>query len=312
MEFRQLATFRMVAETLSFSRTAQALNYVQSSVTAQVQALEEELGVRLFDRLGKRVALTDAGSRLLPYAEKMLNLSEEARSVVIGGDIPTGTLTVTAPESVCTYCLPEVLSRFRKRYPQVRLLFRPGSFSDIRRSVSEGEVDVGFVIDGPQISTALNIEVLAPAPLHLLVSPDHHLAGHAVVNSRDLEDEQFLLTEAGCAYRNMLEHGLHEAGLRISTHLAFEGIESIKQCTIASMGIAFLPEMTIKRELESGSLVTLNWEDQRFVATVQLLWHKDKWFSPALQAFLEVVREVFLPASREAVALDALSAGLAS
>ena len=71
MEFRQLVTFRMVAETLSFSRTAQALNYVQSSVTAQIQALEEELGVRLFDRLGKRVALTDAGARLLPYAEKM-------------------------------------------------------------------------------------------------------------------------------------------------------------------------------------------------------------------------------------------------
>jgi DNA-binding transcriptional LysR family regulator len=106
MELRQLATFRMVAETLSFSRTAQALNYVQSSVTAQMQGLEEELGVRLCDRLGKRVALTDAGTRLLPYAEKLLSLSEEARCAVVGGDIPMGTLTITAPESICTYCLP--------------------------------------------------------------------------------------------------------------------------------------------------------------------------------------------------------------
>lgn len=295
MEFRQLATFRMVAETLSFSRTAHALNYVQSSVTVQIQALEEELGVRLFDRLGKRIALTDAGARLLPYAEKIINLNEEARSVVGGGDIPIGTLTITAPESICTYCLPEVLSRFRKRYPQVKLMFHPGSFADIRRSVSEGEVDLGFIIDEPQFSTALNIEVLAPAPLHLLVSPDHHLAGRAEVRSCDLEDEQFLLTAAGCAYRNTLERGLNAAGLRIFTHLSFEGIESIKQCTIASMGIAFLPEMTVKRELESGSLVALNWEDQKFSTTVQMLWHKDKWLSPALQAFLGVAREVLQP-----------------
>lgn len=295
MELRQLATFRMVAETLSFSRTAQALNYVQSSVTAQMQGLEEELGVRLFDRLGKRVALTDAGTRLLPYAEKLLSLSEEARCAVVGGDIPMGTLTITAPESICTYCLPEVLSQFRKRYPQVRLRFRPSSFSDIRRSVSEGEVDLAFIIEERQSSTALMIEVLAPAPLHLLVSPDHHLAGYASVSWRDLEGEQFLLTEAGCAYRNALERGLNEAGLRISTHLEFEGIEAIKQCAIASMGIAFLPALTVERELESGSLVMLNWEDQQFSALVQMLWHKDKWLSPALQAFLEVARDVLQP-----------------
>lgn len=292
MELRQLTTFRMVAETLSFSRTAQALNYVQSSVTAQIQALEEELGVRLFDRLGKRVALTDAGMRLLPYAEKLLNLSKEARSVVAGGDIPTGTLTVTAPESICTYCLPEVLSRFRKRYPQVRLMFRSGLSSDIHRNVSEGEVDVGFVIDTSQFSTALNIEVLKPAPLHLLISPDHRLAACAEVCSHDLENEQFLLTEVGCAYRNMLERGLNEAGLRISTHFSSLGVESIKQCAIAAMGIAFLPEMTVKRELDSGNLMTLNWENQQFNATIQMLWHKDKWLSPTLQAFLEVAREV--------------------
>ncbi|HEY0755416.1 MAG TPA: LysR family transcriptional regulator [Ktedonobacteraceae bacterium] len=292
MELRQLLTFRMVAETLSFSRTAQALNYVQSSVTAQIQGLEEELGVRLFDRLGKRVALTDAGTRLVPYANKILNLSEEARSVVMGGDIPMGTLTITAPESICTYCLPEVLSRFRKGFPQVKLLFRSSTFSDIRRGVSEGDVDLGFIIDDPQHSTALTIETLAPAPLYLLVSPDHRLARRVSVSSHDLEDEQFLLTEMGCAYRNALERDLNEAGLRVFTHLEFEGIEAIKQCAIAAMGIAFLPAMTVARELEAGSLVRLNWEDQEFSAVIQMLWHKDKWVSPALQAFLEVTRDV--------------------
>lgn len=295
MEFRQLATFRMVAETLSFSRTAQALNYVQSSVTAQIQSLEEELGVRLFDRLGKRVALTDAGTRLLPYAEKLLSLSEEARCVVTGGDAPVGALTITAPESICTYCLPEVLSQFRRRFPQVKLLFRPNSFLDIRRVVSEGEVDVAFIIEEFLHSNALKVEALTPAPLQLLVSPDHHLARCSQVCTSDLEGEQFLLTEAGCAYRNVLERTLNAAGVHISTNLAFDSVEAIKQCAIAAMGIAFLPAMTVARELESGSLVALNWENQQFGAVIQMLWHKDKWLSPALQAFLEVARDVLRP-----------------
>ncbi len=295
MELRQLCTFRMVAETLSFSRTALALNYVQSSVTAQIQALEEELGVRLFDRLGKRVSLTDAGTRLLPYAEKMLGLSEEARCVVAGGDIPTGTLTITAPESICTYCLPDVLSQFRRRFPQVRLLFRPIAFADLRNVVNEGEVDVAFVIDEFVYSNSLNVERLSSDPLYLLVSPDHHLASLPELSTGDLEGEQFLLTEIGCGYRNALDRALNRAGVQISTHLAFAGVEAIKQCAIASMGIAFLPGLTVERELESGSLVALNWENQQFSTVIQMLWHKDKWISPALQAFLGVAREVLLP-----------------
>ena len=102
MEIRQLITFRAVAQTLSFSRAATQLNYAQSTVSAQIQGLEEELGVALFDRLGKSVALTDAGQRLLGYAEKMLNLADEALAVVSNADIQTGPLTISAPETLCT------------------------------------------------------------------------------------------------------------------------------------------------------------------------------------------------------------------
>src|SRR6266496_4132793 len=115
MELRQLTTFRMVASTLSFSRTAMALNYVRSSVTTQIQVLEEELGVSLFDRLGKRVALTDAGKRLLLYAEKILDLAHEARSAVTAEEMPTGSLTISASDTLCTYRLPAVLRQFRTR-----------------------------------------------------------------------------------------------------------------------------------------------------------------------------------------------------
>src|SRR5262249_20634887 len=123
MELRELAAFREVARLSSFSQAAARLGYVQSTVSAQIRALEDDLGVRLIDRLGRSIALTLAGEALLPYAERLLELSAEARSVVTQspatGAALTGRLTVSAPESLLTYRLPQVLSRFRSEYPAV-------------------------------------------------------------------------------------------------------------------------------------------------------------------------------------------------
>src|SRR5690349_21719254 len=143
MELRQLITFRVLARTLNFTRTASELGYVQSSVTAQIQALEAELGVPLFDRLGKRVSLTDGGRQLLEYAERILALADEARAAVSADATPRGTLSIGAPETLCTYRLPAILHAFRDRYPQVQILFRANPVATLRQCVSTGVIDVG-------------------------------------------------------------------------------------------------------------------------------------------------------------------------
>jgi DNA-binding transcriptional LysR family regulator len=157
VELRQVETFRTVAEELSFSRAATRLGYVQSSVSAQVAALERELGAPLFDRLGRRIALTDAGRVMLRYSGKLLNLAEEAREVVadagVGSGEVTGTLTVRAPETLLTYRLPKLLALFHERHPKVRLSVRPSAVGRLvgrmRRAIEDGSVDVSFVLDGP-------------------------------------------------------------------------------------------------------------------------------------------------------------------
>src|SRR5215467_6046520 len=149
MDLRQLTTFRTLARTLSFTRTAAELNYVQSNVSAQMQALESELGVRLFDRLGRRVAMTDAGGRLLDYANRVLTLVEEAHTVVAAADEVAGTIIISAPESLCTYRLPPVLSELHARHPHLQIVFRPGPVAGLRRRVMAGEVDVAFLLDEP-------------------------------------------------------------------------------------------------------------------------------------------------------------------
>lgn len=296
MDLRQLATFKTAATCLSFTRTAESLNYVQSSVTAQIHALEEDLGVRLFDRLGKRVALTNAGERLVPYAERMLELAREATVVVTGAGQPAGMLTIIAPESLCTYRLPPVLREFRVRYPAVTLHLKPHDTGDLRRAMAEDGVDVAFVLTEMASASGLVAEEILNEPLLLVSAPDHPLACAAVVRPTDLEGETMVLTEAGCDYRVLFERMMAAAGVRPGTVLDFSSIEAIKQCVMVGMGLTVLPEVTVRAEVESGRLAALPWSESNFEVMTRLVLHKDKWLSPALCAFLQVTREVLAAA----------------
>lgn len=296
MDMRQLTTFRTLATTLSFTQTAAALNYVQSTVTAQIQALEGELGVQLFDRLGKRVALTAAGHRLLQYAEKILTLADEAQHAVASDEEPTGTLTMSAPESVCIYRLPGILHAYRRRCPQVRLLIQPAACIDAPRIVSSGQVDVALLLDKPLRSANLWIETLLAEPVLLVAPPDHPLAMASQVTAADLDGEPVVLTETGCTYRMAFEQALASAGIYPTTTLEFSNVEAIKQCVMAGMGIGVLPAYVVTQELEQGRIAALNWTESDLTMSLQLVWHKDKWLSPALRAFLDVVHAL-LPAT---------------
>ncbi len=296
MDLRQLTTFRTIAQTASFSRTAETLSYAQSTVSAQIQALEEELGVALFDRLGKKVALTEAGKRLLGYAEKMLDLAEEARTVLADDDALSGTLTISAPETLCTYRLPAVLSRFLKRFPQVEIIFRQEYDADLQRPLQEGLMDVAFVMLEPFEAPNLVIEPLVEEPMLLVAAPGHHLAQLPSVSFGDLQGEPMLLTEATCGYRTLFERALAAAGVRSYTPMEFHSVEAIKQCAIVGIGLALLPVVAIEQELKEGSLTPLNWAGRDFQVVTQMAYHKDKWLSPALEAFLSVTREVLAPA----------------
>src|SRR5262249_35653681 len=143
MELRHLHTFRTVARLRGFRRAAEALGYVQANVTAHVQALEAELGVRLFDRLGRRIALTDAGEQLLVYAEQLLTISQEAQAAVArqeGAEGARGSLTISASETFCIYRLPAVMRRFQDCHPRFQLVFRPLPYPELRRGVAEGVI----------------------------------------------------------------------------------------------------------------------------------------------------------------------------
>jgi DNA-binding transcriptional LysR family regulator len=307
VELRQVETFRAVAEELSFSRAAAKLGYVQSSVSAQVSALERELGVPLFDRLGRRIALTDAGEVMFTYSGELLALAEQTREAVVdagvGSGEVTGSLTVSAPETLLTYRLPKLLALFHERHPKVRLSVRPSAIGRLvgtaRKAVEEGRVDVAFVLDEPFGERArpadLAVEILIAEEVTVIAPTSHALASAPTVLPQGLRGETVLLPEApesGCAYRGQFERQLGSAGVVPPETMEFQSIEAVKQCVAAGMGFSVLPSVAVGAELKAGMLAALQWGEP-FEVLTQMSWHEDRWKSPALRAFLEVAREVF-------------------
>jgi DNA-binding transcriptional LysR family regulator len=306
VELRHLRTFRAVARNSSFTRAAVELGYVQSAVTSHIKSLEGELSVRLFDRLGRRVILTDAGRTLLGHAERLLDLADEARAAVAGGGQPAGTVTVSATEMQCAYRLPPVLEEMRARFPDIRLVFQPSPIgvldAELRRKIREGAVDVAFVLEKPPRpdvrSDDFVVERLVEETLLIVAPSDHPLVRAPVVGSADLEDEPVLLAQRGCGYRAVFEDALARAGVRPNSTIEFSSGEASKRCVEAGMGVAVLAAVSVAEEIEAGKLAALRWGEPDFNVMTQMVRHKDKWLSPALRAFLEVARRVLRSQNR--------------
>lgn len=290
LDLRELKTFQAVATEKSFTRAANGLNYAQSSVTAQIQSLEGEVGVPLFDRLGRQVELTLAGRQLLTYADRLLSLADEARRAVREDGEKTGVLTMLAPETLLAYRLPELLKRFQSEYPGIHLSLSAsescGTGGDI-----EANVDVAFSLDVPLRAPHLIVQTLRVEPIVLVVAAGHPLAGKKRVKAKEIGAEQVLVNERACSYRALFERALRAEGVPVSRSLELLSVEAIKQCALASLGVAVLPEVVVHRELQQGSLVAVDWPRKPLVVYTQLYRHRDKWMSPVMAAFWKMAIE---------------------
>jgi DNA-binding transcriptional LysR family regulator len=290
MEVRQLEIFRILARELSFTRAAEKAHCVQSNVTVQIRGIETELGVPLFERLGKQVRLTINGERLLPYADRILHLLEEASVVAAGTEFPAGKLYIGSPESVLTYRLPPVLQVFRSTFPQVDLTFRSSGTREMIPQLEQGELDLGLVIDDAFEHPRLHVESLCREPLSLLVNPDHPLLRRPNLVVQHLANQSLLLTDVGCAYRSKLEKALAHAQVTPKGIMEFTSVETIKQCAALGMGVACLPTIVAQSEIATGKLASLDWAGVDLSMRTLVVWHKDKWLSPAIDAFVSLLR----------------------
>ncbi len=293
MDIRQLSTFHKVATLLSFTRAAAELKYAQSSVTAQVKALEMSLGVDLFDRLGGRIQLTEAGRRLLPYAEQMLALADEARGATLGADGPSGMLTVGSMESITSYRMPVLLEFFHHRYPLLQLVLRPSLCAETCHALRQGMFDLGFLMEAETHHPGVQTEVLGSEPLVVVASPDHPLVTAEKVTTEDLRRATVLSPEAGCAYRELFEMELNAGATEpVAPFLEFGTAESIKRGVAAGLGVSLLPTVTVSDALAEGTLVELPWAPP-FQVFTQIAWRHGRTMTREMRIFVDQVLRVF-------------------
>ncbi|MGD8715572.1 MAG: LysR family transcriptional regulator [Desulfobacterales bacterium] len=292
MEIRQLKTFKAVADYLSFHKAAEAIHYAQSTVSAQIMALEEYLGIPLFERFGRHIALTEAGENFYQYACKMLDLAEAARADVTEGVRLAGSLSIRVPESFCAHRLTPVVAEFRNRMPLVKLSFITCAQEGLRRDLRKGVTDLAFLLAESIQSKDLAVENLGSEQLVLVASPNHPLTEIDKVKTDILADHTLLLSRVDCSYRRILEQILQESRCNPKMVLEFNSVAAIIECVAAGLGVTLIPEIAVRRELELKKLVNLKWTESNLEVAQLMIWHKDKWLSPIMKGFMDTTREV--------------------
>ena len=289
MELWQLEVFMAVAGERSFSRAGNRLGRTQPAISAAIKLLEDELGERLFDRMGKAVKLTRAGELLTDYARRLLRLREEAMLAV--GELRglnRGTLSLGANETTCLYLLPEVLASFKQTYPQVQVDIHRAISRAITKKVLDGSLDFG-IVTMPVTDGRLETITIHQDELALIVGPAHRLARRRAVEMRELDEEPFILHRVGTTTRERLVNHFSDGGVTIKVTMELESIETIKRFVSIGMGISIVPRLCIAREIQDGSLRALTIRDARFHRQLGLIYNKGRYLSQAARAFLALI-----------------------
>jgi len=248
----RLVVFRKVADQLSFRKAAEELYLTQPAVSLQIKALEEDLGVQLFDRTGTHIKLTAAGRVLLGYAEQVSSLLLQAEHDIaaLSGD-HAGHLALGASTTIAQYVLPRLLGEFRREYPRVQSTLISGNTEQIVEAVEKQKIELGF-IEGPARSRGVKTEPFLKDELVLIVSTAHEWAERASISCNEISAAPLLMRERGSGTRRVVEMALERQGVRRSSlHIMMEldSTEAIKSAVEAGLGIGFISRWAIAKDL---------------------------------------------------------------
>ncbi|MCR5316909.1 MAG: LysR family transcriptional regulator [Treponema sp.] len=291
MNIFQLETFLKIAETKNFTTAGNILGYAQSTVTAQIKGLEDELGCLLFERLGKSIVLTPEGEKLCGYAEKMLQLKREIFLEVPPSKEPSGIIKLGISESLCYDRFPKLLLKYRKQYPKVDIQIQFINHGTFPLMLKNGALDLVYTLNPIIEEEGLLFLEKKREHLAFFATPSHPLAKQASVTEKDLKDTPLLLTSHNCNFRHMLLEDLKKHAVSPSVALETSSKEILKQFAINKLGIAFIPEMTARKEVASKKLKQLAWKGADFPIYSQLIVYKDKRISSPIEALEKLLLE---------------------
>ena len=287
MELRNLLTYSKVCEAMSFSKAADQLGYAQSTVTTQIAQLEEELGVKLFDRNGKRIRLNAKGQELLLYANQLLALVSETKANVSDTKTPRGSLRIGVIESVGTFFLPDILEDYLTNFPEVHVQVLTATTREIMEMLRQNKIDL---LDEQVYDPDWTCAWSRKEDIVFLCAPEHAFAGRADLPLAELLQENMLLTERQCNYRHSFEHICDGYQMRPRSSLEIGCTNTILQFTEHNLGVTFLPRLTAQASLQAKRLANFSVKEVSIQMLIQLIYRKSIWCTPAMKAFIEKIR----------------------
>lgn len=303
METRIAKTFVKVAEMGCITRAAEQLGYSQAAVTSQIQQLEADLGVKLFDRVGRGIQLTDAGRNFRQYAVNLIRASEDADGFAMDQREPEGKLVIDATSSVSIGILPRLVAAFHKRYPKVRISVRLSEDTDILVDhVRQNQVDFAFLFGRRERYEGCLLAGEERPEFRFVTTPEDRLAGKKKVPLQEIMDKtfvsSFISTGRNTQKDYVMESYLRRTGYDVQAPVEFSPIAAVANYLRYNGGHAFLPLFMIEQELARGELCIIDTEPIEVYEYIQVLYSATRWISPQAKAFLTFMGEE-MPAPKE-------------
>ncbi|WP_017588241.1 LysR family transcriptional regulator [Nocardiopsis ganjiahuensis] len=298
MDTRLLGTFLTVARTGNFTVAAADLHLSQSTVTAQIKALEKELGCRLFDRLPRGARLTETGRRIAAEAAGVLEAEARLHAAVGDGTHPVGRVAVGVGDTLCSGPVPRVIAELSRTRPGIEVDLVPLGTDAALDGLRRGRLDLALLLEDEDRFPDMVTEKLSEEPLVLLGAPDHPLVtAETPVGWEELAREPFFLHEEGCSFSDRVARELRgPSGVRPRlTRLGSS--EAARACVMAGLGLAALPLTAARDALSAGALATVAGPPVPNVP-VRLVHHRSRWISPAARAVVDAFTEYFAAAPK--------------
>jgi len=291
MNLNQVQVFCAVAKHLSFSMAAEELFITQPAVSQQVKALERQLNVKLFERVGHKLFLTEAGERVLPHAQALLTTrAEMEQTLAMLRGSAQGRLALGANTTGGMYVAPGIVRAFRDLSPDVEATLQIETTSRILDRVMQNMIDVA-IVTGPVEDRRFAIRDLCEDEVHLIVSPSHPFAERASVSPAEVAAEDFAVPEPGSRTRLLIEQAFHDRGHRLRVTMQLPGTEAVKKAVEANLGVAMVSRYSIGREIALGVLARVPIEGLILERPIHILHRKGKHLSPLARRFLTFASE---------------------
>ena len=289
MDVRSLSVVRAIVAEGSYQKAAQRLHCSQSTVSFQVRQLENELSVRLFERIGRRMVLSRAGGELLPHMESILLSMQQMLQYGSGWSELVGELRIAVAESLLSYRVHHILGAFVREAPRVRLELHSLNCHDIRDGLLSGDYDMGVYYDVGGHPHTLELTALGTAEGIIVASPDLAPELADFTTPHQEKDVSFIINEPRSIYRERMEAYLRSRNILLRNTIELWSIEAIKKTVAGNLGVSFLPRFAVERELAEGSLIEIPSAMTDNIVDIICVHHRNREPGPAMQLFMNLL-----------------------